>query len=81
MPLWICLISVVKSFDHIVSNRSEWSCDAVIDAISLSKAILDFEFIIALYTVERYLSYTEGLTRSLQGRAVDILKVLITLAF
>ena len=66
--------SVIKSFDHIVSNRSEWSRDAVIDAISLSKAILDFEFIIALYTVERYLSYTEGLTRSLQGRAVDILE-------
>ena len=74
--------SVVESFDHIVSNRSEWSHDAVIDAISLSKAILDFEFIIALYTVERYLSFTEGLTRSLQGRAVDILsKLLIILAF
>ena len=66
--------SVVKSFDHIVSNCSEWSRDAVIDAVSLSKAILDFVFIIALYTVERYLSYTEGLTRSLQGRAVDILE-------
>ena len=36
----------------IVSNCSEWSRDAVIDAVSLSKAILDFEFIIALYTVE-----------------------------
>ena len=44
--------TVVKSFDHIVSNRSEWSRDVVIDAVSLSKAILDFEFIIALYTVE-----------------------------
>ena len=46
----------------------------MIDAISLSKTILDFEFVIALYTVERCLSFTEGLTRSLQGRAVDILK-------
>ena len=44
--------SVVKSFDHIVCNHSDWSHDAVIDAISLSKAILDFELIIALYTVE-----------------------------
>ena len=52
----------------------EWSRDAVTDATSLSKAILDFEFIIALHTVERYLSYTEGLTRSLQGRAMDILQ-------
>lgn len=41
--------SAVKSFDHIVSNRSEWSRDAVIDTVSLSKAILDFEFIITLY--------------------------------
>ena len=32
--------SVVKSFDHIVSNRSEWSHDVVIDGISVSKAIL-----------------------------------------
>lgn len=66
--------SVVKSFDHILPNRSEWSRDALIDAVSLSKAILDFEFIIALHTVEQYLSYTEGLTRSLRGRAVDILE-------
>ena len=66
--------SIVNSFDHVVSNRSEWSRDAVIDAVSLSKAVLDFEFIVALHTVERYLSYTEGLTRSLQGRAVDILE-------
>ena len=38
----------------------------------LCKTILDFEFIITLHTIERYLSYTEGLTRSLQGRATDI---------
>lgn len=64
--------SIVKSFEYIVSNRSEWSRDAVLDAVSLSKAILEFEFIIALHVVERYLSYTEGLTRALQGRALDI---------
>ena len=38
--------SVVKSFDHIVSNHSEWSRDAVINAVSLSKAILVFEFLV-----------------------------------
>ena len=54
-------------------NHTEWSRDAVTDATSLCKAILDFEFIITLYTVERYLSYTEGLTRSLQGRATDLI--------
>jgi len=64
---------VVQAFDHVVSNHTEWSRDAVTDAKSLCKAILDFEFIVTLYTVERYLSYTEGLTRSLQGRAIDII--------
>ena len=63
---------VVQAFDHIVSNHTEWSHDAVTDATSLCKAILDFEFIITLHTVERYLSYTERLTRSLQGRVTDI---------
>ena len=63
---------VVQASDHIVSNHAEWSHDAVTDATSLCKTILDFEFIISLHTVERYLSYTERLTRSLQGRATDI---------
>jgi len=52
-----------------MSNHSEWSRDAVLDA--LSKAILEFKFIIALHVVERFLSHTEGLTRALQGRVVD----------
>jgi len=64
---------MVQAFDHIVSNHTEWSCDAVIDATSLCKAILDFEFITTLHNVERYLTYTKGLTRYLQGRATDII--------
>ena len=44
------------------------------DAVSLSKAMLNFDFIITLHTVERYISYTESLTRSLQARALDLLQ-------
>ena len=36
--------------------------------------MLDFEFIIILYAVEQYLSYTKNLTKSLQARALDILQ-------
>ena len=66
--------SIVKALDHVATNASSWSRDSVVDAISLSKAMLDFEFIIALHVVERYSSYTENLTRSLQARALDILR-------
>ena len=65
--------SIIKAFDHVAANTSSWSRDSVVDAISLNKAMLDFEFIITLYLVERYLSYTENLTRSLQARDLDIL--------
>ena len=63
--------SIVQAFEHIANNHSEWSCDSVIDAVSLTKSILDFEFIIALHVVERYMWYT---TRSLQSRALDIVQ-------
>ena len=68
--------SIIKALDNVVTNASNWSRDAVVDAMSLNKAMLDFEFIIALYVVERYLSYTENLTRSLQARALDILQAM-----
>ena len=35
---------------------------------------LNFEFIIALHVVEKYMSYTESLTRALQARALDIVQ-------
>ena len=41
--------------------------------MALSKAMLNLDFIVALYTVERYMSYTESLTRSVQARALDLL--------
>jgi len=66
--------SIIKAFDHVAANTSSWSRDSVVDAISLNKAMLDFEFIITMYVVEQYLSYTENLTRSLQARALDILQ-------
>ena len=53
---------IIKSFDHVSSNPSNWSRDSIVDAISLSKAMLNFDFIIALHTVEQYMSYTESLT-------------------
>ena len=41
--------------------------------MTLSKAMLNLDFIVALYTVKRYMSYTESLTRSLQARVLDLL--------
>ena len=66
--------SIVQSLEHVANNPSEWSRDSVIDAVPLTKSILDFEFIIALHVVERHMSYTESLTRSLQSRALDIIQ-------
>jgi len=34
--------ALVKYFEYIVSNRSEWSRDAVLDAVFLSKVFLEF---------------------------------------
>jgi len=62
------LDSIARYYD------SGWSHDATVDAIALSKCLLYFEFIIALYVVERYMSYTESLTRALHTRALDIVQ-------
>ena len=65
--------SIIKALEDVVANPSSWWRDALMDAMSLNKAMHDFEFIITLYVVERYLSYTKNLTRSLQARPLDIL--------
>ena len=46
---------IITTFDHIVANGSEWSRDAVLDASSLMKCMLNFEFIVTLHTIERYI--------------------------
>ena len=66
--------AIIKTFDSIVANGSEWSRDAVLDTGALMKCMLNFEFILALHTIERYISYTEGLTRLLQARAIDLIQ-------
>jgi len=63
-----------KCFDSITNDPTGWSRDATVDAIALSKCLLDFELIIALHVVERYMSYTESLSRALQARALDIVQ-------
>ena len=65
--------NIIKPFDHVTATSSSWSRESVVDAMALSKPMLNLDFIVALYTVERYMSYTEGLTRSLQARALDLL--------
>ena len=47
--------SIVQCFDSITNDQSGWFRDALVDAIALSKCLLDFEFIIALIVVERYM--------------------------
>ena len=66
--------SIIMSFDHIAENPSAWSRESIVNAESLSKAMLHFQFIITLHSVERYMSYTESLTRALQARALDLLQ-------
>jgi len=67
-------VSIIKSFDQVTTNSSDWSRDSITDAMSLCKAMLNFEFIITLITVERCMSFTHNLTTSLQAKAIDILK-------
>ena len=45
----------------------------MMEKAALSKAMLNLDFIVALYTVEWYMSYTESLTRSLQANALDLI--------
>ena len=43
--------SIMKSFDEVTSNPSKWSKDSLVDAATLTKAMLNFEFIITLHVV------------------------------
>ena len=42
--------------------------------MSLTQAMLKFEFILILRIVEWYMSYTESLTWALQAKAIDIVQ-------
>ena len=66
--------SIIKAFNEVTSNLSKWSRDSLVDTMSLTQAMLNFEFILTLRVVERYMSYTESLTWALQTRAIDILQ-------
>ena len=66
--------SIIKAFNEVTSNPSKWLRDSLVDAMSLTQAMLKFEFILTLRVVERYMSYTESLTRAIQARAIDILQ-------
>ena len=66
--------SIINSFDQVTNNPSNWSRDSLVDATSLSKAMLNFDFIVTLHLVERYMSYTESLTKSLQASALNIIQ-------
>jgi len=58
----------------MLDDPSEWSRDATVDAITFSKYLLDFEYIIELHVIERCLSYTESLIQALQARALGIVQ-------
>lgn len=66
--------SIIKAFNEVTSNPSKWSRDSLVDAMLLTQAMLNFEFILTLRVIERYMSYTESLTQALQPRAIDILQ-------
>ena len=52
---------IIECFDSISNDPSGWSRDATVEAVALCKCLLDFEVIIALHIVERYMSYIESL--------------------
>ena len=66
--------SIIEAFNAVTNNSSNWSKESLVDATSLTHAILSFEFILTLRVVERYMSYTESITRALQARAIDIIQ-------
>ena len=66
--------SIVKAFNEVTSNPSNWLRDSLIDTMSLTQAILNFEFALTLRIVERYMSFTESLTQALDTKAIDILQ-------
>ena len=49
-------------------------CRCNVDALSLTQAMISFEFCLSLRIVERHMSYTESLTLALQAKAVDIVQ-------
>ena len=66
--------SIVKAFNDVTSIPLKWLRDSLVNAISLTQAMLSFEFILTLHVVEWYMSYTESLTQALQAKAVDIVQ-------
>ena len=36
--------SIIKSFDHVTATSSSWSRDFVVNAMALSKAMLNLDF-------------------------------------
>ena len=43
--------SIVKVFNEVTSNSSKWSRDSLVDAMSMTQAMLNFEIILTLRVV------------------------------
>ena len=67
--------SIVKAFNELSDKQSL----EMVEGFSCRYNVMDtshanFEFILALRIVERYMSYTQNLTQALQAKAVDIIQ-------
>lgn len=58
------------SLQAIGRKPGEWNASSVTDAKCLMLAITDFEFKISLVMAQKVLSYTEGITSSLQSKII-----------
>ena len=61
------------SLQSISCEPDKWNSSSLTDAKCLMLAISDFEFIISLVIAQKVLSYTEGITSSLQSKSIDII--------
>ena len=66
--------SLVLCMETIQDESHRWSTDSLTDARSLLLAITCPEFIASLVITQRVLSYTTGITRSLQAQSRDIIE-------
>ena len=53
LHIFVDLFDSINLFDQVTNNPSNWSRDSLVDATSLSKAMLNFDFIVTLHLVER----------------------------
>merc|ERR1712131_79606 len=65
--------SLLLCVDSVHDNEDlRWSDEVTHDALEISRALADFEFIISLVVLKNTLSFTRAFGKNLQEQATDI---------